>query len=148
MNKDILYFLLLLLLFLIIDLPVILFYNYNMYQKQFSRINNGIKLSRLRIWLSAFFTYILLAFSLLYFIVKPEINFKTRSLYSNIFFKGFILGFIIYGVYNGTNMATINNWGFFESCIDTIWGSLLYGILSVITIFLINYFIYIIIIYL
>jgi uncharacterized membrane protein len=122
-------------LFLILDVPVITWLNASMYQKQFKRINNGeIKLG-ISVWISAAIAYFLLALGIYLFIVRPEItNFKPD--YLMIFMKGLALGLIIYGIYNGTNKATINEWGAFESLIDTVWGTLLNGILAISSVYL------------
>jgi len=122
--KDYIPFFIVLGLFLILDVPVITWLNAPMYQKQFKRINNGeIKLDT-RVWVSAAIAYFLLALGIYLFIVRPELtNFKPD--YLIIFLKGLALGLIIYGVYNGTNKATINEWGTKESIIDTVWGTTL-----------------------
>jgi len=127
-------------LFLLIDILVISLVNNKMYQKQFFRINKTKINIGFHTWLSALFAYLLLTLGLFYFIVKPQIqNIKIQNNYPhyfNIFIKGFIFGFIIYGIYNGTNMATINEWGIKEFIIDTLWGSLLSGVLSIGSIYL------------
>ena len=122
-------------LFLILDVPVITWLNAPMYQKQFKRINNSeIKLG-IHVWVSAAFAYFLLALGMYLFIVRPELtNFKPD--YLMIFMKGLALGLIIYGIYNGTNKATINEWGTFESLIDTVWGTLLNGILAISSVYI------------
>lgn len=70
----------------------------------------------------AIICYIILIFSLYYFIINK------KSSYLDAFF----LGFIIYGVYETTNMATINKWNYNIGVIDLIWG----GFLFLITTFL------------
>ncbi len=128
--KDFIPFFIVLGLFLIIDIPVITWLNAPMYKKQFKRINKGESKSGIHVWVSAAIAYFLLAFGLYLFIVKPEMsNFKPD--YLVIFLKGLAMGLIIYGVYNGTNKATINEWGTYESLIDTIWGTLLNGVLAI-----------------
>jgi uncharacterized membrane protein len=138
--KDYIPFFIVLGLFLILDVPVITWLNAPMYQKQFKRINNGeIKLDT-RVWVSAAIAYFLLALGIYLFIVRPELtNFKPD--YLIIFLKGLALGLIIYGVYNGTNKATINEWGTFESLIDTTWGTLLSGLLAISSVYLTKKFI-------
>ncbi len=127
-------------LFLVIDLPVIMWLNAPMYRKQFKRINKEDSKTGMHVWISAAIAYLLLALGLYLFIVKPELtNFKPD--YLNIFLKGLALGLIIYGVYNGTNKATINEWGTFESLIDTIWGTLLNGVLAISSVYLTKKFI-------
>jgi uncharacterized membrane protein len=128
--RQIVPFLIVLGLFLIIDIPVILYFNKSMYQDQFKRINKSEGPSGIRVYLSAIFAYILLAISIYFFIVRPEMdNYKPE--YLNILLKGLVMGLVVYGVYNGTNMATINEWGTKEFIIDTVWGTMLSGTLAI-----------------
>ena len=64
----------------------------------------------------AIICYIILIFSLYYFIINK------KSSYLDAFF----LGFIIYGTYETTNMATINKWNYNIGVIDLIWGGFLF----------------------
>ena len=57
--------------------------------------------------------YLLLAFGLYYFIVNKNL---TKN-------DAFILGIIIYGVYNTTNYFTINNYLIDVAIKDTLWGA-------------------------
>lgn len=63
------------------------------------------------------FCYIFLVSSLYYFIIS-----KNGSL-----FDAFILGFLIYGVYETTNLAIFNNWNLTVSIIDILWGGILFS---------------------
>jgi len=137
---EIKYLLVILGLFLIIDIPMISIINGKMYYEQFKRINREeIKIGN-HTYLSAIFAYLLLTIGIYNFIVKPEIK-KDKIDYLSIFINGMILGLVIYGIYNGTNMATINEWGLKEFIIDTTWGTLLSGILSILSIFIIKNYI-------
>ena len=128
-------FIVILCLFLVIDLPVILYFNKAMYQEQFKRINNGDINSGVHIWISGAIAYLLLAFGIYFFIVKQELINDNQD-YKNIFIKGLSLGLIIYGIYNGTNKATINEWGTKESIVDTVWGTLLSGFLAISSVYI------------
>ncbi len=68
-------------------------------------------------YLGAAICYILLIFGINYFIIKPR---KSVS-------DAFLLGFIIYGVYETTNYALLKNWSIFTVIIDTLWGGLLFA---------------------
>ena len=59
--------------------------------------------------------YICMAISLTYFI-----NGSVKD--------AFILGVLIYGVYEGTNLATFRQWPPFVVVIDTLWGGVLFAI--------------------
>ena len=43
---------------------------------------------------------------------------------NNIAFRGALIGFIIYGVYNATNYATFSDYAMSAAIIDTTWGTI------------------------
>ena len=69
-------------------------------------------------YLGAVICYSLLIFGLYHFILRPG-----RST-----IDAFILGLVIYGVYNSTNYATLKNWTLKVLLIDTLWGGILMGL--------------------
>lgn len=75
----------------------------------------------------AILCYILLIFGLYYFIIKDN-----RTL-----LDAFILGILIYGVYELTTIALLKNWNVKTVIIDTLWG----GILFVLTTYFVRFFI-------
>jgi len=68
-------------------------------------------------FLGAALCYILLIVGINYFIIKPR---KSVS-------DAFLLGVIIYGVYETTNYALFKNWSILTVIIDTLWGGLLFA---------------------
>jgi uncharacterized membrane protein len=62
--------------------------------------------------------YIFLIFGINYFIIKPK-----RSVQD-----AFLLGLIIYGVYETTNLATFDDWSLFMVVMDTLWGGVLFAL--------------------
>ena len=42
-----------------------------------------------------------------------------------VFFNGFIFGFVAYGTYNLTNMATLTGWSIHVVLVDMLWGGIL-----------------------
>jgi uncharacterized membrane protein len=52
-----------------------------------------------------------------YFIIKPR---KSVT-------DAFLLGIVIYGVYETTNYALFSNWSIISVIIDTLWGGLLFA---------------------
>ena len=68
-------------------------------------------------YLGAAFCYIFLITGFNYFIIKPH---KTIH-------EAFLLGLVIYGVYETTNYALFKNWSIFTVIIDTLWGGLLFA---------------------
>ena len=121
-------------LFLLIDIPMITIINKKMYMDSFYKINNNIMNTGKQGIVGAILAYILLAFAVYYFIIRD--NKLVNS--SDIFIRGCILGLVIYGVYNTTNLATINNYSIKVSIVDTIWGSLLMGLISILSVYIIK----------
>jgi uncharacterized membrane protein len=68
-------------------------------------------------YLGAALCYIFLIAGLNYFIIKPR---KSVS-------DAFLLGLVIYGVYETTNYALFSNWSIVSVIIDTLWGGLLFA---------------------
>lgn len=118
-------FLVVLVIFLIIDIPMITQINGKMYQEQFLRINKtGLSLD-LQTFVSAGLSYLLLAFGIYYFAVKDKnIDLSKRLLNAGL------LGLVIYGIYNTTNLATIKEFGIKEAIVDTVWGTILSMIIT------------------
>jgi len=112
-------FMLVLVIFITIDLPMILYINNNMYEKTFKKINKRGKIPPNRIYVSAIFIYLLLAFALYYFSVRQD-NVTNAA----------IIGLIIYGVYNLTNHATIKKYELKQTLIDMAWGTFLCTIVA------------------
>ena len=69
-------------------------------------------------YLGAALCYIFLIVGINYFIIKPH---KSVS-------DAFLLGIIIYGVYETTNYALLKNWSILTVIIDTLWGGALFAI--------------------
>jgi len=61
--------------------------------------------------------YIFLIAGINYFIIKPH---KSVN-------DAFLLGIVIYGVYETTNYALLKYWSIFTVIIDTLWGGLLFA---------------------
>jgi uncharacterized membrane protein len=127
MDCDIKNYLIILILILLIDLPMSLVIYSDMYTEQFNRINNApINISEMTL-VSMIISYILLATGLYVFVLKPS---QVKSCPINTTLKGALFGFIIYGMYNYVNLATINEYGNLDALYDTIWGTVLCGFTS------------------
>lgn len=94
-----------------------------------SYFNDQVKLvqgSKIKMRLEgAILCYILLVFGLWYFVLQHK--------YQNIndaLIKAFILGLVIYGVYETTNYAILNNWKLETVLLDSIWGGILFTIVT------------------
>jgi uncharacterized membrane protein len=68
-------------------------------------------------FLGAALCYIFLIYGLNYFIIKPR---KSVS-------EAFLLGLVIYGVFETTNYALFKNWSIITVILDTLWGGLLFA---------------------
>jgi uncharacterized membrane protein len=68
-------------------------------------------------YIGAAICYIFLIAGINYFIIKPR---KSVS-------DAFLLGLVIYGVYETTNYALFSNWSIVSVIIDTLWGGLLFA---------------------
>ena len=67
--------------------------------------------------LGAALCYIFLIAGINYFIIKPH---KSVN-------EAFLLGIVIYGVYETTNYALFRNWSILSVIIDTLWGGILFA---------------------
>jgi uncharacterized membrane protein len=72
------------------------------------------------------FAWLLLAFGINYFVLANSSS-KTEA-----FINGALLGFVIYGVYNGTNYATLKNYNIETAIADLTWGTIATGSVSLI----------------
>ena len=68
-------------------------------------------------FLGAALCYIFLIYGLNYFIIKPR---KSVN-------DAFLLGLVIYGVFETTNYALFKNWSIITVIMDTLWGGLLFA---------------------
>ena len=90
----------------------------NFAQSYFRRQIQSVQGSALKInYLGAALCYVLLITGINYFIIKPR-----RSVSD-----AFLLGIVIYGVYETTNYALFKNWSIFTVLLDTVWGGLLFA---------------------
>lgn len=75
--------------------------------------------SRMEInYVGAIICYMFLVFGLNYFILSAN-----RSV-----FDAFLLGIVIYGTFDFTNMALFKKWTLTTSIIDTLWGGTLFAL--------------------
>tara|TARA_B100000941_G_C28458248_1_gene529168 strand:+ start:421 stop:792 length:372 start_codon:yes stop_codon:yes gene_type:complete len=71
----------------------------------------------------ALFAYVLLIFAISYFVIIP----RKDIIYA------MLLGFTIYGIYEGTTYALLKDWKLQTLLIDTTWGGILFGLTTYIT---------------
>jgi uncharacterized membrane protein len=75
-------------------------------------------------------TYVVLIYGLNYFIIRKNKSVKEAAL----------LGFFVYAVYELTNLALFKNWSILTVIIDTLWGTVLFGLTTAIVYKLKNIF--------
>lgn len=81
-------------------------------------------------WPSVLMVYILLSFGLCYFIFPNQKKPRQRLL------SGALLGWMTYGVYDFTNLATLNSWTLKISLADMAWGGVICALVSFLTPFI------------
>ena len=109
-------------LFIVID-SVYLSITKNYFEKQIQNIQG----SQMQInFLGAALCYLFLIIGLNYFIIKPKKSVQDA----------FLLGLIIYGVYETTNYAVFKKWSILTVFMDTLWG----GILFALTTYIVRFF--------
>jgi uncharacterized membrane protein len=101
-------------IFVVID-----FIYLNLTSKYFSNQIKIIQGSPIKMnFLATLLCYIFLIFGINYFIIKPN-----RSVQD-----AFLLGLVIYGVYETTNMALFSKWSWLTVFMDTLWGGILFAL--------------------
>jgi uncharacterized membrane protein len=73
--------------------------------------------------LPTFLTYVILILGLYYFIISRKKSVKEAA----------ILGFIIYSVFELTNMAIFDKWSINAVILDSLWGATLFSLTTFIT---------------
>ena len=84
---------------------------------------------------AAFVFYILYIVGLTFLVLRPNIdNFQVfESLW-----MGTLFGLVAYGTYDLTNLATIKGWSLKVTIIDLLWGGILTGTVSALTIWIMS----------
>jgi len=100
-------------IFIIID-SIYLNFMKGYFEKQIQKVQgSSLKIN----YLGAALCYLFLIIGLNYFIIKPKKSVK----------EAFLLGIIIYGVYETTNYATFTEWSPITVFTDTLWGGILFA---------------------
>lgn len=90
----------------------------------FNNVVKNIQGSRIKFKLSgAVLCYMFLIGGLYYFILSQRKSVK----------EAFILGMVIYGVYETTTYAIFDKWSPWAMLLDTLWGSILFALTTAIT---------------
>tara|TARA_Y100001935_G_C17168754_1_gene439110 strand:+ start:238 stop:591 length:354 start_codon:yes stop_codon:yes gene_type:complete len=96
----------------------------NMVKKHYNKLVKSIQGSDIKINMEAAIAcYLVLAFSINYFIIKDK---RPVS-------DAFLLGFVIYAVFDLTNMVIFKRWDVILSLIDMLWGGILFATTTFLT---------------
>lgn len=106
-------------LLLLID-SVYLSYFGNFFNKQVVKVQ-GSPL-KLNLW-GVIFSYLFLIIGINYFILQKRESWQNA----------FLLGLVIYGVYEATSYAILKNWQISSVIIDTLWGGILFSLVTYLT---------------
>ena len=110
----------LLILFIMVALDsVYLFLTKSLFGEMVAKIQRTAIQFRLE---GAVVVYLLLAIGLYYFIVKPGLSAWEAAL----------LGLVIYGTFDFTNYAMFKNYDLKIAIMDTVWGSLLFALTTLV----------------
>ena len=120
-------------LFLIIALLILDFVYVFVMSSKYSLMINAIQSAHIQVNIvSAVVSYCVLLVALL-FVVIPYANLrkeKDNNIIKTAFMSGFLIGFIIYGVFNTTNVALFKNYSLLLAMVDILWGSTLFFIIA------------------
>jgi len=99
--------------------------------KGFYRRHLGPMLSPKVNWAAAILFYLLFIVGLLVFVIKPALI--SGEPLKALFF-GALLGLISYATYDLSNLATLKDWPLVVTIVDLIWGSVLGGAVSFVSV--------------
>jgi len=101
--------------------------------KGFYRRHLGPMLSPKVNWAAAILFYLLFIFGLLVFVIKPALigGEPLKAL-----FLGALFGLISYATYDLSNLATLKDWPLGVTIVDLIWGTVLGGAVSFVSVLL------------
>lgn len=96
----------------------------NIYKKVFKEIGNIVKGKWKMKYAPVILTWVFILLGLMLF--AQDYSFDLLS----SFVAGCMFGFIVYGIYDLTNLASIKSWTIKITIIDIIWGTLLCGFVN------------------
>jgi uncharacterized membrane protein len=101
--------------------------------KGFYRRHLGPMLSPKVNWAAAILFYLFFIVGLLVFVIKPALI--SGEPLKALFF-GALLGLISYATYDLSNLATLKDWPLVVTVVDLVWGSVLGGAVSFVSVLL------------
>lgn len=104
--------------------------------KYYSKMIKSIQNKEIKInIIYALFTYLLMIASIIFINIPfieskiKKTDSKTEIIKKSLLYSG-LLGLFIYGIYNGTNLATLENYDITVALKDTLWGVIIYTIVT------------------
>lgn len=110
----------------ILDLIWLGYVTKSFYVRHMGEVGNIVGDKIQPVYWSAGIVYILLAIGIVFFVLPT-----TGEGLLEIFLKGALLGMVVYGVYDFTNLATLKSWPLVLALADTAWGAVVCGAASV-----------------
>lgn len=95
--------------------------------REFYKARLGALLSPSPNWTAAALFYLFYAAGLVFFAVQPALRGHSWRI---ALLNGAALGFIAYGTYDFTNLATIRNWSLALTLADLAWGTVLSALVA------------------
>lgn len=82
-------------------------------------------------WRAAIAAYLLMYCGFIWFVLPNVVDKKKEGVkVLNVLVNGFAFGLVVYGVYNATNAAVFEGFDITLAFIDTLWGGVIYSLLS------------------
>lgn len=111
--------------FLVIDLVWLGLIASNLYRKYL-----GFIMRPSPNWTVAIIFYLLYLAGLVFFVISPAAD---RQSWKYALLAGMFFGLVTYATYDLTNLATLKDWPSLITVIDLIWGTVLGGLVSLVT---------------
>jgi uncharacterized membrane protein len=86
-------------------------------------------------WGVAILFYLVYLAGLVFFVINPAL---VKHSWKFALIAGMFFGFVTYATYDLTNLATLKDWPLFITVTDLIWGSVLCGLVSVVTLLVVT----------
>lgn len=88
-----------------------------------------------RIW-PTIITYLTMALVIGIFAVPPALQVTLLKSFA----YGAALGLLVYGIYNFTNLAVLAGWNWKIAIVDTLWGGVIFGLVTVVVTKIVTHF--------
>ena len=105
------------------------------YVRAFSKVQCGQPVNVRIIYAAVVYLFMYMGFIM--FILPIVKSTRKHNQIEKLVFYSASFGAIVYGVFNFTNMALLQNYGIWIGIMDTVWGAVLYSITSCLLYFMI-----------